>query len=120
MRFSVGDLVAEKKINHWYFAEGEYGYGYTLAPHYAPAEYWDEYYDRAKNRSPVVGIVMEAKENDLQGYYETEAYMTYRIMWLNTEDDDWMMSRWFYGDELRLLSKTNRVIEPPAEDEDER
>ena len=117
VKFSIGDLVAEKKVNHWYFADNHYGFGYALSPYYAPDEYWDEYYERAKNRTPAIAIIMDAKENDFTGYYEANTLMTYRIMWLNAEEDDYMMSRWFYGDELRLLSKINRPANP-AEVED--
>jgi len=119
VRFSIGDLVAEKKVNHWYFSGSGHGYGYTMYPYYTPDEYWDEYYERAQSKTPSIGIVIDVKENDPAGYYQMETFMTYRVMWLNLEEHDYMMNRWFYGDELRLLSKINRSKSEEGEDGDE-
>ncbi len=110
MRFSIGDLVVEKKINHWYFSNYGYG-GYTMTPYYTAQEYWDEYYDRLSTRKPLLGIVVDIAQSDPLHYFGSESeesQMTYKVLWLNIERDDYMMNRYFYGDELRLLSKINR------------
>ena len=105
MRFSIGDLVAEKTINHWYFTT--YGYNFSMSPYYSDG-YWEEYYDKTKDREPLVGLIIDIKDGSHDPYYTTDASSkTYKILWLNVSEDDYMMNRYFFGDELRLLSKIN-------------
>ena len=120
VRFSIGDLIVEKRMNHWFYAGDTYGFGYTMSPYYSPS-YWEDYYEVAKTKKPPVGIVIDVKENEPTGYYQADVFMSYRVMWLNLdeESDAFLMERWFYGDELRLLSKINRSRTSEGETEDE-
>ena len=105
MRFSIGDLVVEKTINHWYFTT--YGYNFSMSPYYSDG-YWEEYYDRAKEREPLIGLVIDVRVGEPSFYYDGEVnHQTYKVLWLNVDLDDYMMQRYFFGDELRLLSKIN-------------
>ena len=111
MKFSIGDLVVEKRVNHWYFADSHYGY--SIFPYYEN-NYWDEYYKDSLDKKPNIGIVIEVYKNPPNGY-QVELYETYRVMWLNCPaQESYMMNRQFYSDELRLLSKIN------SEDSNER
>ena len=105
--FSIGDLVIEKRFNFWYFSHpGIYGY----EPH-ASSEYWDEYNIRYKNAKPLIGIVIEIVKNDANDYY-AERYTTYKVMWLSlSEQEHFLKDRYFFSDELRLLSKINHSQE---------
>ena len=107
MRFSVGDLVTERKSNYWYF----HSYGFGMHPTYDSVyDYWDAYGERMEQPEravPIIGVVMEIVMHDANSYY-TETYSTYRIWWLNCPNDElYLMQRYFYEDELRLLSKIN-------------
>ena len=113
MRFLVGDLVTEKTLNHWYFTT--YGYGFSMSPEYYPDGYWDDYYENAKNKKPRIGIIIDIKDHAGYEFYGDDAnHKTYKVMWLNLGADDYMMDRYFFGDELRLLSKIYQ-----GKDEDE-
>lgn len=111
MRFSVGDLVAEKKTNHWFFTNyGLYGYAHPSS------EYWDEYYERTKHQKPLIGIVIEVVEKDEEDYYIINKYNTYKVMWINCTDHmTYLMDRYFFGDELRLISKINNDVDEENE-----
>ena len=108
MRFSVGDLVTERRTNYWHFHS--YGYGFRLRDIH---DYWDDYYNNVRFEPyvPTVGIIIRIDYNDANSFY-TETYNTYRVWWINCPvDEQYMMQRSFYGDELRLLSKINNVGE---------
>ena len=115
MRFSIGDLVVEKTINHWYFTT--YGYNFSMSPYYSDG-YWEEYYDKAKQREPYIGLIIDIKDTEPPlATYDTDInYRTYKVMWLNVQDDDYMMHRYFFGDELRLISKINHAQEKEADE----
>jgi len=101
MKFSIGDLVVEKRVNHWFFSLGQY----SMYPY--ENDYWDEYYKDSLQKKPNIGIVIEVFKNPPDGY-QVEIFQTYRVMWLNCSNQDmFMMNRHFYSDELRLLSKIN-------------
>ena len=105
MKFLIGDLVVEKRVNHWFFATRSYGY--TMLPYPYEGDYWDEYYKDSLDKKPYIGIVIEIFKNPPNGY-QLELYQTYKVMWLNCpRQEQFMMTRRFYGDELRLLSKIN-------------
>ena len=105
MRFSIGDLVTERKSNYWYFHS--YGFGRHLT-YDSIYEYWNAYDEEEERRSiPIIGIVMSIESNEANDYY-TESYYTYRVWWINCPpDESYLMQRYFYEDELRLLSKIN-------------
>ena len=107
MRFSIGDLVVEKTLNHWYFTA--YDYGFTMQGYYSE-DYWGEYYEKRKEKEPLIGLIVDIRESTPSPFFDLESdtcHQTYKVMWLNVGPDDYMMSRYFFGDELRLLSKIN-------------
>lgn len=109
MRFSIGDLVTERKSNYWYFHS--FGFHSHSPPYENIYEYWSGYEDYDEDTMsksmPIVGIVMDVETNDANSYY-TQSFFTYRIWWINcSPDEGYLMQRWFYEDELRLLSKIN-------------
>jgi len=110
MRFSIGDLVVEKTVNHWYFTA--YGYGFTMSPYYSEEDYWGEYYEKQKEKEPLIGLIIDIRESQPSPFFDADpdiCHRTYKIMWLNTSPNDFMISRYFFGDELRLLSKINNT-----------
>ena len=112
MRFSVGDLVAEKRTNHWYFTSyGVYAHQYS--------EHIGEYYNKTSGHKPLIGIIIDVMDNLDSNYYIDGAYLTYKVMWINIDPQEaYLMDRYFFGDELRLISKINNNLEEEDEQDE--
>jgi len=110
VKFSVGDLVTERKSNLWYLTqETSYEY-YPHIPH-SMSEYWVDYANKRRTEKLSIGIVMAVKENEPNSYY-MERYYTYEVLWTSVSESasNSVMNRQFLEDELRLLSKINKDV----------
>ena len=86
-----------------------------MSPYYSEG-YWEEYYEKSSERQPLIGLVIDIRIGYGQGMYSDGlSHKTYKVVWLNIEPNDYMMNRYFFGDELRLLSKINHNQEGEEE-----
>ena len=108
MKFSIGDLVTERKSNLWYLTqETTYEY-FPYLPH-SMSEYWNEHINKRKEDISI-GIITNIYENEPNSYYVVK-YYTYSVLWTTVNNNSFssnMNHRHFLEDELRLLSKINR------------
>lgn len=110
MKFSVGDLVTERKSNLWYLTqETTYEY-FPYLPH-SMSEYWTDYVNNRQASKLSIGIIIDIYENEPNSYF-VEKYFTYNVMWTNVDVGSFnnMNHKHFLEDELRLLSKINKRI----------
>lgn len=109
VKFSIGDMVTERKTNFWYLTqETAYEY-YPYLPH-SMSEYWDEYAKKNKKDDVAIGIVTGIYKNEPNSYF-AEVYYTYSVLWTSMPEKDrsFLNSRLYLEDELRLLSKVNKI-----------
>ena len=101
--FKVGDLVAEDYSLYWYFHKNSYSWITNEAD---PSE---------GNANQVIGIVMSVKKRYPDQFFDIP-YFIYHVKWFNPPAGANMDSRYFYEDELILLSRARDVWED-GEDE---
>ena len=109
MKFSVGDLVTERKTNLWYLTQYS---SYDYYPHYphSMSEYWLDHESR-QNEEISIGIITEIHENEPNAYYVVK-YYTYSVLWTTIGKPSFsnMNHRQYLEDELRLRSKINKGV----------
>ena len=109
VKFSVGDLVTERKTNLWYLTQYS---SYDYYPHYphSMSEYWLDHESR-QNEEISIGIITEIHENEPNAYYVVK-YYTYSVLWTTIGKPSFsnMNHRQYLEDELRLLSKINKGV----------
>lgn len=113
MKFSIGDLVTERKSSLWYLTQQTNFDYYPYIPH-GMSEYWNDYASKkAQDEKLSIGIVTAVYENEPNSYY-TERYCTYEVLWTSVGTDLFnnLKRKRFMEDELRLLSKINRGAQP--------
>ena len=100
--FKVGDLVAESYRPYWYYGMDSFYYGYGYGYDFRDEDYWTK---PPHAGGVVVGLVVEVTTREP---YPTEYHVAlstvYRVKWLNAPYGDWRDWRYFYEDELKLLS----------------
>lgn len=110
VKFSVGDLVTERKSNLWYLTQ-ETTYEYFPHVPHSMSEYWTDYVNNRQASKLSIGIIIDVYENEPNSYF-VEKYFTYNVMWTNVDAGSFnnMNHKHFLEDELRLLSKINKGI----------
>ena len=103
--FKVGDLVAEDYSLYWYFHNKSYNW---IANEADPSQ---------GSANQVIGIVMNVKKRYPDQFFDIP-YFIYHVKWFNPPQGANMDSRYFYEDELILLSRARDVWEDEGEDLD--
>ena len=101
MSFQIGDLVAEDYSLYWIF----YNNSYTFMKNEA-----DPSQGEAKK---VIGVVTSVHKRYPDAFFEIP-YFIYKIKWLNSPHGVLWDDKYFYEDELILISRVNP---PPEHDE---
>ena len=108
VKFSIGDLVTERKSNLWYLTQ-ETSYEYFPHLPHSMSEYWTDYVNKREAAALSIGIIIDIHDNEPNSYF-VDRYYTYEVLWTNMPDNTFrtMSHKLFLEDELRLLSKINR------------
>ena len=101
MSFQIGDLVAEDYSPYWMF----YNKSYTFMKNEA-----DPSQGEAKK---IIGVVTSVHKRYPDAFFEIP-YFIYKIKWLNSPHGVLWDDKYFYEDELILISRVNP---PPEHDE---
>ena len=104
--FKVGDLVAEDYSLYWYFHNKSYNW---ISNEADPSE---------GEANQVIGIVMSVKKRYPDQFFDIP-YFIYHVKWFNPPQGANMDSRYFYEDELILLSRSKDVWEDKEDDFDD-
>ena len=93
MRFRIGDLVAEDTSLYWRFSRNSFIYMNEDAP------------PQDGEPKKTIGIIMSVHKRFPDAFFDIP-YFVYKIKWLNAPDGFWD-TKYFYEDELELLSRVN-------------
>jgi len=93
MQFRVGDLVAEDPSLYWNFSRSSYIF---MTEEADPSE---------GDHRKVIGIVMSVHKRFPDAFFDIP-YFVYKVKWLNAPNKYWD-DKYFYADELELLSRVN-------------
>ena len=105
MALRVGDLVAEDYTLYWRFYNRSYHYMTNVAD---PDE---------GEAQQTIGIITSVHKRYPDAFFEIPYYV-YKIKWLNSQHGIYWDDKYFYEDELILLSRVHQD-EPDPEHEDE-
>lgn len=105
MALRVGDLVAEDYTLYWKFYNKSYHYMTNVAD---PSE---------GEAEQTIGIITSVHKRYPDAFFEIPYYV-YKIKWLNSPQGIHWDDKYFYEDELILLSRVHQD-EPDPEHEDE-
>ncbi len=104
--FKIGDLVAEDYSLYWYFHNKSYNW---IANEADPSE---------GEPKQVIGIVMDVRKRYPDQFFDIP-YFVYHVKWFNPPQGANMDARYFYEDELVLLSRAHGVWEEEEFPDDE-
>ena len=94
MRFRVGDLVAEDTNLYWRFSKNSFVF---MSEESDPSE---------GDIMKTIGIVISVHKRFPDAFFDIPYYV-YKIKWLNAREGQIWDDKYFYGDELELLSRVN-------------
>ena len=94
MRFRVGDLVAENTNLYWRFSKSSFVY---MSEEADPLE---------GDAMKTIGIVISVHKRFPDAFFDIP-YIVYKIKWLNAPEGNIFDNKYFYDDELELLSRVN-------------
>lgn len=95
MRFRVGDLVAENYNLYWRFSRNSFVY---LNEEADPSE---------GEPRKVIGIIVSVHKRFPDAFFDIPYYV-YKVKWLNATQGAVWDDKYFYEDELELLSRVNQ------------
>lgn len=100
MPLRVGDLVAEDYNLYWKFSSRSY--------------VWirDESDPSVGEPKQIIGIIISVHKRFPDAFFEIPYYV-YKIKWLNAPEGIMWDDKYFYGDELVLLSRVSREEPDP-------
>ena len=104
--FKIGDLVAEDYSLYWYFHNKSYNW---IANEADPSE---------GEPKQVIGIVMDVRKRYPDQFFDIP-YFVYHVKWFNPPQGANMDARYFYEDELVLLSRAHGVWDAEEFPDDE-
>lgn len=104
--FKIGDLVAEDYSLYWYFHNKSYNW---IANEADPS---------AGEPKQVIGIVMDVRKRYPDQFFDIP-YFVYHVKWFNPPQGANMDARYFYEDELILLSRAHGVWDAEEFPDDE-
>lgn len=104
--FKIGDLVAEDYSLYWYFHNKSYNW---IANEADPSE---------GEPKQVIGIVMDVRKRYPDQFFDIP-YFVYHVKWFNPPQGTNMDARYFYEDELILLSRAHGVWDAEEFPDDE-
>lgn len=104
--FKIGDLVAEDYSLYWYFHNKSYNW---IANEADPSE---------GEPKQVIGIVMDVRKRYPDQFFDIP-YFVYHVKWFNPPQGANMDARYFYEDELILLSRAHGVWDAEEFPDDE-
>lgn len=104
MRFRVGDLVAENENLYWRFSRSSFIF---ISEEADPSE---------GDAKRTLGVVMSVHKRFPDAFFDIPYYV-YKIKWLNAKEGNYWDDKYFYEDELELLSRVNHddVSDPEFE-----
>ena len=106
MAFQVGDLVVEDHSLYWIF----YNKSYTFMKNEADPSQGEP--------EKILGVVTSVHKRYPDAFFEIP-YFIYKIKWLNSPHGVLWDDKYFYEDELILLSRVDPLTEPEELDLDE-
>ena len=106
MAFQVGDLVVEDHSLYWIF----YNKSYTFMKNEADPSQGEP--------EKILGVVTSVHKRYPDAFFEIP-YFIYKIKWLNSPHGILWDDKYFYEDELILLSRVDPLTEPEELDLDE-
>lgn len=104
--FKIGDLVAEDYSLYWYFHNKSYNW---IANEADPSE---------GEPKQVIGIIMDVRKRYPDQFFDIP-YFVYHVKWFNPPQGANMDARYFYEDELILLSRAHGVWDAEEFPDDE-